>query len=846
MLQHFEPILNRTVTARLEVKHNLPRPKVRMVNPLASRGLSGLLVVAGAVASAITCPIYVFKDPDVVEEPEATNLVTEIRRFAESVILLHSTSDLVNCLLNGTLNGSQLVVPKDQQLNSLEMALHAQNQSSELLLQHMVHGELHIVFHHSQYFAWTHCSSSGARNLSGGGFGQGPSRLPNVTLVACIPTSSLPTVVDGVYGTSSIFAWTAPQGAGRMTYMGADYFEVLPEWPQLLESSLASRCLEGNATTGTRTTTVTTTTPTTSCPNMVHTGCPVYMLNDPWIVDASQEGTNLLTEIRRFADSVIVLDSTSDLVALLGNSTLAGGQLVVPEQEWGSLSSALGSQSRSLLAQHIEAGLHLVVHSSVELIMQITGWSLWTTSCSAGSSAPQDLRGGGFGQGPGSLPSANLVACVPRSSSPSSMDGAYGTMHMLYAWTAPYGSGRITYMGADYFEVRPEWPELLESSLGARCYSGNTTTVTRTTVVTTTLTTATVTVTPLIVECGSVLYGSNVGQPNTIGSAAGDVWHMFCPTAAGTVEISTCGSDYDTFLYIQGSNIDYSCDDCGSCGSRTETTVTNFLPGECYNIIVGGFSSREGMYVLSISCEALTTTPPPVITTTPPPVITITCPIYFLNDPEIFDEPVEVANLLAAIRRFADPVILLNSTTDLVNSVANGTLGKQLIIPWPFYLYQNWQSRLDYEHRLLFIQKIEEGLHLVVHAALDLINLLSGWQTAWSYGCRFGESASQDLWGGGFGQGPSELPYQIRLGCIEIESLPSSVDGRYSTDEGVYAWTAPYGSGRITYYVSALGFVSHLRTLSHGNSRFSSQLKGPSSFQINRDVPCFYLGQYLS
>ena len=534
-----------------------------------------VVAVAGAVASA-TCPIYVFKDPDVVEEPEATNLVTEIRRFADSVILLHSTSDLVNCLLNGTLNGSQLVVPKDQQLNSLQMALQTQNQSAELLLQQMLHGELHIVFHHSQYFAWTHCSSSGSRNVSGGGFGQGPSRLPNVTLVACVPTSSLPTVVDGVYGTSSIFAWTAPQGTGRMTYMGADYFEVLPEWPQLLESSLTSRCWEGNTTTVTTvtsTTMVTTTMPTTSRPNMVNTGCPVYMLNDPWIVDVGQEGTNLLTEIRSFADSVIVLDSTSDLVALLGNGTLTGGQLVVPEQEGGSLSSALGSQSRSLLAQHIEGGLHLVVHSSVDLIMQITGWSVWTTSCS-GSSASQDLWGGGFGQGPGSLPNANLVTCVSRSSLPSSMDGAYGTS-MVYAWTAPYGSGRITYMGADYFQVLPEWPELLESALGARCHTGNTTTVTRTTVVTTTLTTATVTMTSLPVECGSVLHGSNVGQPNTIGSAAGDVWHMFCPTAAGTVEISTCGSDYDTFLYIQGSNIDYSCDDCGSCGTRTETSVTN-------------------------------------------------------------------------------------------------------------------------------------------------------------------------------------------------------------------------------------------------------------------------------
>ena len=226
-------------------------------------------------------------------------------------------------------------------------------------------------------------------------------------------------------------------------------------------------------------------------------------------------------------------------------------------------------------------------------------------------------------------------------------------------------------------------------------------------------------------------------------------------------------------------------------------------------------------------------------------MITITCPIYFLNDPEIFDQPEEVANLLAAIRRFADPVILLNSTSDLVNSVANGTLGKQLIIPWPLYLYRNWQSRLDDEHRLLFIQKIEEGLHLVVHMALDLINLLSGWQTDWSW-CGVAPSASQDLWGGGFGQGPSELPFQNSMGCLERESLPSSVDGRYSTDEGVYAWTAPYGSGRITYYVSALVFVFHLRTLSHGNSRFSSQLKDPSSFQINRDVPCFYLGQYLS
>ena len=118
-------------------------------------------------------------------------------------------------------------------------------------------------------------------------------------------------------------------------------------------------------------------------------------------------------------------------------------------------------------------------------------------------------------------------------------------------------------------------------------------------------TVANVTVVP--VACGSVATGSTVGLPNLRESLAGERQHIFCPNTTETAEVSTCGSSFDTVLYINISDrdIDGYFDDVGFGDGfcrRQETVRFNFEAGECYDIIVGGNSNSEGTYSLSIDC----------------------------------------------------------------------------------------------------------------------------------------------------------------------------------------------------------------------------------------------------
>ena len=104
------------------------------------------------------------------------------------------------------------------------------------------------------------------------------------------------------------------------------------------------------------------------------------------------------------------------------------------------------------------------------------------------------------------------------------------------------------------------------------------------------------------VGCGSVVTGSTVGLPSLRGLfPSGDKRHIFCPNTTEMVRVSTCGSSFDTVLYINGSDVDDWFDDDGFC-SRQETVTINVEAGECYDIIVGGFGSLEGKYLLSIDC----------------------------------------------------------------------------------------------------------------------------------------------------------------------------------------------------------------------------------------------------
>ena len=79
------------------------------------------------------------------------------------------------------------------------------------------------------------------------------------------------------------------------------------------------------------------------------------------------------------------------------------------------------------------------------------------------------------------------------------------------------------------------------------------------------------------------------------------------------VQISTCGSNFDTYLYFWDSDGDLiqSCDDCGSCGLSTVLTFDNLDTGSYY-IGVGGCCGDYGTYILDITCA--NTTSPPITT----------------------------------------------------------------------------------------------------------------------------------------------------------------------------------------------------------------------------------------
>eukprot|EP00435_Cladocopium_sp_Y103_P015343 s3904_g3.t1 len=116
------------------------------------------------------------------------------------------------------------------------------------------------------------------------------------------------------------------------------------------------------------------------------------------------------------------------------------------------------------------------------------------------------------------------------------------------------------------------------------------------------------TIKPLSCGSGSIS-GSTRNLPilRDLDRRAGGQLHQFCPTRNGAAEIDTCNSKYDTKLYVYGPGVALNCDNsCGGrftqCGLRERVTF-DFQAGECYDIIVGGFRSRdEGDYVLSIDC----------------------------------------------------------------------------------------------------------------------------------------------------------------------------------------------------------------------------------------------------
>ena len=276
---------------------------------------------------------------------------------------------------------------------------------------------------------------------------------------------------------------------------------------------------------------------------------------------------------------------------------LVSGQVIVPR--WFLTAERSESELLTLLNSSIKNhGIHLVIHLRLDLLRNLTGWSLDATKCSLTS--PVQLAGGGFAKGPKNLEVETQESgsrCAIRSLLPATVDGLYGT-YAAVAWTSPYGKGRITYFGADYFALNQGFKKLLQSSIRQNCDPITSITNTATTTTTTTV---------VLVECGSIVNGSIVPGMTLKAQSAR---HTFCTPGQGgsngslwQVLFSTCGSSFDTALSVLGSTAEdfKACADCGSCGISAEL---KFFPeaGTCYDVAVYGSRIDLGNYTLWVSC----------------------------------------------------------------------------------------------------------------------------------------------------------------------------------------------------------------------------------------------------
>ena len=109
--------------------------------------------------------------------------------------------------------------------------------------------------------------------------------------------------------------------------------------------------------------------------------------------------------------------------------------------------------------------------------------------------------------------------------------------------------------------------------------------------------------TAVVLTCGSSVADSTVGRTSSLGHESGDAKHIFCaPEGIGEVFFSTCGSSFDTSLYVMGQDLWRSCDQCGSCWPMAELKVAGLSPGWCYDVVVDGHGTAEGAFQLSVSC----------------------------------------------------------------------------------------------------------------------------------------------------------------------------------------------------------------------------------------------------
>eukprot|EP00403_Amphidinium_massartii_P011559 CAMPEP_0178410932 /NCGR_PEP_ID=MMETSP0689_2-20121128/21237_1 /TAXON_ID=160604 /ORGANISM="Amphidinium massartii, Strain CS-259" /LENGTH=966 /DNA_ID=CAMNT_0020032129 /DNA_START=183 /DNA_END=3080 /DNA_ORIENTATION=+ len=233
----------------------------------------------------------------------------------------------------------------------------------------------------------------------------------------------------------------------------------------------------------------------------VHTmgsiSCDVFLFLDPSIVDMGREGINTQNQVRTLFPGYTSVTTAAALVSRLEAGLPEGSVLIIPEQERGSLIQAMRGTSSNAVAALThnvqQRGVHLMVMGSnrfyvnrdVEVINAVSTWNVAHVGSGIecenerGRSVPRTIAGGGFGGGPSAVPFVSAVYCMDTASLPSNADGLYASNGESYAWTAALLRGRVTHIGADFFEVHSSWSSLMGASAAEVCNGFSTTTTRR-------------------------------------------------------------------------------------------------------------------------------------------------------------------------------------------------------------------------------------------------------------------------------------------------------------------------------------------------------------------------------
>ena len=105
---------------------------------------------------------------------------------------------------------------------------------------------------------------------------------------------------------------------------------------------------------------------------------------------------------------------------------------------------------------------------------------------------------------------------------------------------------------------------------------------------------------PVLNQC------TNNGADNQIN---GDLWYVYTPTQSGTINVSTCGSSFDTKLAVYanapcGPRFTYKACNDDACGFQSQINGVDVIAGVPYYIRVGGYLAARGTGSLVLEFNA--------------------------------------------------------------------------------------------------------------------------------------------------------------------------------------------------------------------------------------------------